>query len=363
MRTIRSYKLRLYGNLGKQAETYGIMLEYRAWLWHYLPRFYTKGEDYVESTQGLGWLANQAMKHARQMLKAGRNAGIATGERFSCPQQVPLTCEAVLEPNAESTFDYWVKVTTGPRLPAQTHRALKRALRKGGTLKKTCYIFESKGALYARVFVAHEKPEAVDSGRYLGVDVGVNAGVARSDGYIGKSLRPVLRRAQQKHAEQRRQGHLKSSRRTACKEQLDREAQRIISVCLSTGQSLAIERLNTLSNLTPTGSIGGWARIHLGIRCLELAELNGVTVRQVWPAGTSITCPQCGHRDKKNRVGTRFSCRACGTRGHTDRIAGGNIATRARVDYQRSVVEKGTLKTSRIRMVPCPSSGLGGVKK
>ena len=206
MRTIRSYKLRLYGNLGKQAETYGIMLEYRAWLWHYLPRFYTKGEDYVESTQGLGWLANQAMKHARQMLKAGRNAGIATGERFSCPQQVPLTCEAVLEPNAESTFDYWVKVTTGPRLPAQTHRALKRALRKGGTLKKTCYIFESKGALYARVFVAHEKPEAVDSGRYLGVDVGVNAGVARSDGYIGKSLRPVLRRAQQKHAEQRRQG-------------------------------------------------------------------------------------------------------------------------------------------------------------
>ena len=357
--TIRSYKLKLYANPGKHAETYGVMLEYRAWLWHFLPRFYTKGEDYVESTAGLGWLANQAQKQARQMLKAGRNAGIATGERFTCPQQVPLTCEAVLEPSKDSTFDYWVKVTTGSRLPAQTHKGLKCALRKGGTLKKTCYVFERKGGLYARVFVAHEKPEAVDLGRYLGVDVGVNAGVARSDGYIGKSLRPVLGRAQQKRAEQRRQGHVKQARRTACKEQLDREAQRIVSVCQSTGQSVAIERLNTLANLTPTGSIGGWARMHLGMRCLELAELNGVAVRQVWPAWTSITCPQCGHRDKKNRVGTRFSCRACGTRGHADRIASGNIATRARVDYQRLVVEKGTLKTSHLRMVPLPSSGVG----
>ena len=86
-------------------------------------------------------------------------------------------------------------------------------------------------------------------------------------------------------AEKERQGQVKSARRTACKEQLDREAQRILNVCRSTGQSLAIERLNTLAHLTPTGSIGGWARLHLGKRCLELAELNGVTVRQALSSG------------------------------------------------------------------------------
>lgn len=356
--TIRSYKLRLYGNPGKHAETYGIMVEYRAWLWHYVPRFYWQGEDYVESTRGLGWLANQAQKHARQILKAGRNASIATGEPFRCPQQVPLTCEAVLEANEAATFDYWVKVTTGPRLPAQTHKALKRALRKGGTLKKTCYVFERAGVLYARVFVAHEKPAARDSGRYLGVDVGVNAGVARSDGYIGKSLRPALARAQQKRAEQRRQGHVRSARRTACKELLDREAQRVINVCLRTGQSLAIERLNTLANLTPTGSIGGWARLHLGKRVQELAELTGVTVVEVWPAGTSITCPVCQHRDKKNRSGISFRCISCGHRAHADLVAAGAIADRARVAFCGK--QEGHVKSSHIRMIPLPISEDGG---
>lgn len=331
--TIRSYKLKLYGNLGKQAETYGIMLEYRAWLWHYVSRFYTKGEEYYESTAGLGSLGNQAMKHARQILKAGRNSSIATGEWFSRPQQLPITCEAVLEENKSSIFDYWVKIPTGPRLPAQTHKGLKRALRKGGTLKKTCYVFERKGILYVRVFVEHETPKAVDSGRYLGVDVGVNAGVARSDGYVGKSLRPALARAREKRAEQRRQGHVRSASRTACKQLLDIEARRVINVCLRTGQSLAIERLNTLANLKPTGSIGSWARLHLGKRCLELAELTGVAVVEVWPAGTSITCPVCQHRDKKNRSGIAFRCRECGHVAHADLVAAEAISDRARLAF------------------------------
>lgn len=355
--TIRSYKLKIYGNPGKHAETYGIMLEYRAWLWRYVSQFYAKGEDYYESTAGLGWLANQAMKHARQILKAGRNASIATGEWFNCPEQLPLTCEAILEENESSTFDYWVKVTTGPRLPAQTHKGLKRALRKGGVLKKTCYVYERKGVLYVRVFVEHEIPKAVDSSRYLGVDVGVNAGVARSDGYIGKSLRPALARAREKRDEQRRQGHLRSASRTACYQQLDREARRIVSVCQSTGQSLAIERLKTLSNLRPTGSIGGWARSHLGKRCLELAELSGVTVVEVWPSGTSITCPVCQHRDKKNRSGISFHCRACGFTGHADIVAARAISDRARLAFLETQ-ERG-VKSSHLKMAPLPTGGVG----
>ncbi len=42
--TIRSYVLQLYGNPGKIKETLGNMLEYRAWLWDYVIRYYSKGE-------------------------------------------------------------------------------------------------------------------------------------------------------------------------------------------------------------------------------------------------------------------------------------------------------------------------------
>ena len=135
-------------------------------------------------------------------------------------------------------------------------------------------------------------------------------------------------------------------------------AQRVINVCLRTGQSLAIERLNTLANLTPTGSIGGWARLHLGKRVQELAELTGVTVVEVWPAGTSITCPVCQHHDKKNRSGISFRCISCGHMAHADLVAAGAIADRARVAF--SGKQEGHVKSSHIRMIPLPISEDGG---
>ncbi|MDP3794199.1 MAG: transposase [Candidatus Uhrbacteria bacterium] len=328
---IRCYTLRLYGNPGKVKETLGGMLEYRAWLWDYVRRYYDKSEDATESTKGKGWIANQAFRRARGMLKAGRNSSIITGDWFNCPKRLPLLCDGTLEESKDSSWDYWVKVTNGPRLPAQTHRALKNALRRGGKLVKTCEIRQAKqGWLYARVFVEHEVPEKIDSQDYLGVDVGVNAGVARSDGYVAKSLRPVLGRTRQKRAEQQRQGHQKSSDRSACKQFLNREAKRIVTLAVRGDKVVVLERLKTLANLRMTGSVGQWAPVHLGQRVHEFAELQGVPVVEVWPAGTSITCRACGYADKKNRSGADFKCRQCATRGHADLIAACNLADKAR---------------------------------
>src|ERR1043166_5586650 len=90
---IRAYALRLYGNPGKIKETLGIMVEYRAWLWDYIVRYYGKSEDATESTAGRGFLANQAFHRARGMLKAGRNSSIVTGEWFNRPNHLPLLCD------------------------------------------------------------------------------------------------------------------------------------------------------------------------------------------------------------------------------------------------------------------------------
>ena len=326
---IRSYTLRLYGNPGKVQRTLGNMLEYRAWLWDYVTRYFGKGEDATESTKGRGWIANQAFKRARDLLKAGRNGGIETGRPFNRPQHLPLLCDGVLEENTSSSFDYWVKVANGPRLPAQTHRALKNALRRGGTLLKTCEVRAGTHALIARVFVEFEKPEPTQSRDYLGVDVGVNAGVARSDGYIAHSLRPILDRTKQKRAEQQRQGHHRSSLRSACKQFLDREAKRIVTLAKRGGKVVVMERLKTLGNLKPSGSIGAWARGHVGARVSYLAEVAGVAVLEVWPARTSITCERCGHANKKNRRGIEFCCQQCGAIAHADALAARNLTRRA----------------------------------
>jgi transposase len=338
-RTVRCYTLRLYPNSDKAKATLGNMIEYRAWLWDYVTRYFTKSEDATESTAGRGLLANRAFKRARDILKAGRNSSIATGQRFNCPKSLPLLCEGTLEESKTSHFQYWIKVANGPRLPAQTHRALKNALRRGGTLIKMCEIRQGKHALLASVFVEFKKPEPTLSHDYLGTDVGVNAGVARSDGYIGKDLHPLLNRSKQKRAEQRRQGHLTSSARSTCKQYLDREARKVVNVCQRSGKSLAVESLKTLANLKLRGSIGTWAKQHFATRCLLLAEEQGVSVVQVSPAYTSQTCPRCNHCDSRNRRGTVFECKRCGYVAHADFVGARNIARKARGVFPAGIQE------------------------
>lgn len=62
------------------------------------------------------------------------------------------------------------------------------------------------------------------------------------------------------------------------------------------------------------------------------APLYGSRVRLVAPHGTSQTCPVCGKRDPKSRVGCgrEFACVHCGHTDHADRIASFEIEARAR---------------------------------
>lgn len=331
--TVRAYTLRLFPNPGKAKEAFGILLEQWAWLTEFVRQHMATGEEsWTASTAGLGEAANRALRRAKSIVKAGRASSIATGNRFNTPRCLPLLGDGTVEPATGTTFDYWIKQTPGPRMPAKSHRALNGALRRGGILTNTAEIaVDRKGRLIARVFVRFAIPVAVDTGDYLGVDVGVNAGVARSDGYLGKPLQPILDRTTDKNRERRKRGHLHvlQSRRSACKQFLDGEAQRIVASAKRGGKSIIIESLPILANLKSTGSIGAWPRIHLGMRVLQFAELDGVAVLPVLPAYTSITCSACGSQDKKNRHGTDFVCRQCGARGHTDILAARNLVRKA----------------------------------
>jgi hypothetical protein len=331
--TVRAYTLRLFPNPGKAKAAHAILIEQRAWLYEFVRQHMATGEEtWTTSTAGLGEAANRALRRAKALIKAGRNSSIATGQRFCTPRYLPLLGDGTVEPAQGTSFDYWIKMTPGPRMPTKSHTALNKALQAGGTLTNTAEIaVDRQGRLIARVFVRFPIPVAEDTGDYIGVDVGLNAGVARSDGYLGKPLHPLLDRTTEKNRQRRKQGHLHAlqSRRTACKQFLDREAKRLVASARRGGKSIVMERLNTLANLKITGSTGAWPRIHLGMRVSQFAELSGVTVLQVHPAYTSITCGGCGHRDKENRRRRDFVCRSCGARGHADLLAAQNLVRKA----------------------------------
>jgi len=70
-------------------------------------------------------------------------------------------------------------------------------------------------------------------------------------------------------------------------------------------------------------------RYKLMIAVKTLCEREGVPFKLVPAQYTSVTCPYCGYRDKKNRNGKWFKCLKCGYQTDADLAAAMNIALRA----------------------------------
>jgi hypothetical protein len=361
-RVTRAYTLKIEANPGKAEEARYACYWYCAYTLEYCARYFAQGpieKPQAESTASLGWLANQAQQRARGIVNAGFAAEKTTGDPFHCPSDFPLLCDAKIAEAQGTTYTYWVKPPTCGWIPTQTHKALKNALRRGGKLRPTCEVRQGKRGLTARVFVEFPKVKPAPSTDVLACDVGVNIGVARSDGYKSKGLRPVMNAARERNRERHRQKHYKKSTRTAVKQLLDREARKAVTLAAKSGKTLVIESLQTLSNLKPSGSIGGWPRQHFGARCLQIGEEMGVFVWEQSPARSSITCPICGHCDKTNRRGEVFHCVACGFDGHADIVASWNLARWARGKIPVYLAKAAKKKhDSSHRLVTVPSGEL-----
>lgn len=359
----RSYVLVLRPNPGKaEAARYAIWWSQR-WCLDYVRLLYGEKPNATVSTVGMGSLNHSAQKTARDMLRAGRAAGRATGKVFECPTTAPAYAIALLKTaRVANHFPLWATIPTLAPIPLQPHRAFSRALRAGGQVTTRCQVRIGKnGGLVARVCVEMPRVAPTPSRDYLGCDVGVNQAVSTSDGYAARSLRPILDRTRLKRAEQHRQGHPCGSARSAVKQRLDHEARKIVTLAKRGNKTLVLERLKTLGNMKPRGSIGGWARRHFGERARQIASVLGVAVLEVHPAYTSITCRRCDHVDPKNRRGTEFECRQCGSREHADVHAARNLVRRARgVRFGFPIGQKSRVTNANVswKTPPCLSGVL-----
>lgn len=333
---VRSYELALTPNRGKAESARHAIWWATRLCRDYVQRLYWLPDNAFVSTAGRGNIDNQAQARARNLLRAGRLAARASGTPFCPPASVAALTEAEVRPSRGGTmFDLWVKIPCGPWIPAKTHRAFGRALRAGAVLRPRCEVRIGKNGSYlARVFVEYPKAVAKASNDVIGADVGLNVAVATSDGRCSRGARAILERSRERAAERRRQGHRRHSARSAIKQQLDREARRLVTLAIRGSKTIAIERLRALGNLKPAGIAGGWARRHFGLRVRQIAEeVGSVAVVEVNPAFTSQACPQCDHVDRLNRSGTKFRCRLCGFSGHADTVGARNVARKARGEF------------------------------
>jgi IS605 OrfB family transposase len=206
---------------------------------------------------------------------------------------------------------------------------------------------DSKGRWRLIVACRYADPPEQDPDGYLGVDMGIKAIAATSDGTIySGALRNGLR-----HRQQRLRTRLQAKGTRSAKRLLKKRARKqrlfqrdgnhciskaIVTTAQGTGRGIAIEDLNGIrARVSARGAeyrsaLGNWSFGQLGEFITYKALIYGVRTLQVDPRNTSRTCLTCGSIDKANRPSQAvFRCISCGETGHADHHAARVIASRA----------------------------------
>jgi IS605 OrfB family transposase len=189
-------------------------------------------------------------------------------------------------------------------------------------------------------------PEGQPDG-YLGVDMGIKAIAATSDGtiYSGALRNGLRRRHQRLRARLQAKGTKGAKRllRKRARKQLRFQSdsnhcisKAIILKAAVSGRGVAIEKLQGIrQRITARGAdnrsaLGNWAFAQLGLFLTYKAAMHGVRIIEVDPRNTSRTCPKCGGVDKANRkTQAVFCCVACGHTANADINAATVIGGRA----------------------------------
>ena len=205
-------------------------------------------------------------------------------------------------------------------LPIKKTKHMRDLESRGFVLKRTAIRLNRDGS----ITLIYEKEAESKSGNIeIGIDLGRNKAITRSDGKASDRLDGLLTKINKKKrgskAYERAKIELQHAVNHAAKTAIDWE----------NIDSIIMEQLKGMKNKKRWGNKSHHWRIGLlKDRILSWADEHGVRVVQVNPAYTSQTCSSCGHCAKENRSGEQFHCQQCGLDMDADINAAINIRQR-----------------------------------
>jgi hypothetical protein len=284
---------------------------------------------------------------------------------------------AILEPPQDSTFDYWLTISTLefrkqlliPVKLADYHReALKgKAINSSVTLNKRgdgWWLTLS----YDQVVAVHTEPSAP----VVGVDVGIANFVTTSDGRHYGTFHGKLRERQKRDREKRRRKaklrkclekkgvkklpstSSKSGRRLA--RHVRQEINRAVNQCFAEheGCQFAYEHLSVATMKYKARAMNAYLYAsnlgHIPKQIAWNAAKRGVAAIRVKSAYTSQECSVCHYVDRANRPNQQtFCCRVCGHSAHADLNAAINVKRRLGDEELRACKNRKAIKALLLR--------------
>ncbi len=290
-----------------------------------------------------------------------------------------------LEPSTDSTFDYWLKVSTldkghpllvpvklaGYHVEALTDRQTKqrRPINSSVTLNRRDNAWWLTLS-YDETVEVETKPDAP----IIGIDVGITNFLTTSDGKQYGTFNGKLRARQKRDREKRRRKAKLGKclqKKSVPKEKLpsttSRTGQRLmrhvkqsinraVNLCFEEheGCQFAYEQLSVASMRFKACAQNAYLRAsQLGQipRQIEWnAQKRGVQATLVKSAYSSQQCHVCWYVDRANRPNQQtFCCTVCGHTTHADRNASENIAARLHDEELRACANRAEVKALLLR--------------
>jgi hypothetical protein len=273
----------------------------------------------------------------------------------------------VVEKSEDSTFDYWLRISTldkgNPlRVPVKLASYHKQAL-EGRTLNSSTTLQKRNGVWWLTLSFDEDVPlQTATSAPYVGVDVGIANFITTSTGKQYGTFHGKLARRQKRDREKRR----RTAKLRACLKK--KGVEKLPSTSSATGQRLSRhvrQEINRAVNLLleehpdariiyedlSVASMRFKARsmnaylyasnlAHIPEQLAWATAKRGMAAHTVKAAYSSQECSHCHFVDRTNRPNQQtFCCGVCGYRDHADHNASVNLASRFR-DAELSACQK-----------------------
>ena len=243
---------------------------------------------------------------------------------------ISSTIAELVKPKKADEFDSWLELRSiGNKIkvdiPIRFHKHFNNLAAKEKRLN--AYIITEN---YIQFCFEIEKDKKKTIKQAVGVDTGINALASTSNGkQFGTDIKNNIERI--KRCKQGSKGQQKARR--ALRQRIDEVAKEVVLEV----DMIVVENLKGLSNRTKLKrrlsknirrSIGSWNWKYWLGRLQMNCEDNRVTFRSTSPYNTSISCPECGHVDRRNRNLEIFRCQNCDHVDNADVNASRNILFR-----------------------------------
>ncbi len=262
----------------------------------------------------------------------------------------------VLEPSEDSTFDYWLRISTLEkghplRVPVRLSSYHQQAL-ASHTINTSTTLHKRKGVWWLTLSFDEDVPLHTDpSASTVGVDVGIANFLTTSTGQQYGSFHGKLRQRQKRDREKRRRkaklrACLKkkgvktlpstssaSSQRLAChvRQSINSAVNQMLAA--HPDARIVYEDLSVASMRFKARSMNAYLSAsnlaHIPEQLAWATAKRGVEAHTVKAAYSSQECHRCSYPDRANRPDQQtFCCVVCGHRDHADHNAAANLAQR-----------------------------------